>query len=359
MRGESVDVIIIGGGLCGSAIAYYCAQHGIRTSLFERVTIGGGGATMHSRGIIRGYDPNPQLMVFALEGIRLWREWDIAGPTPFRQCGVLYLVAADNAERALEAISNRENPDEYPITVLDCDTLSKRFPRLCLNADLAPGRVALFEPLGGYCDPRLAARLYAETATRLGATVFEGANVTAIQCGDNSVTVWIESSRLEGKLAVLAAGAYSTELLPSLPIVSRSIPITCFHEPSGRFDDCVILDEETGVYLRPGPPTHFYCGGALQVQSQSPSGLSLSNGHVCLEHMEKLSRLAQRGAGEPIYSFIGFDGYTQDFLPLIGFHGENPRVCLATGFSGRGAKYIPATAKRVSELINARLADMA
>lgn len=358
MSGGSTDVIIIGGGLCGSAIAYYCAQYGIRTCLFERLTIGGGGATMHSRGIIRGYDPNPQLMAFGLEGVRLWREWDIAGPTPFQQCGVLYLVAAHNVQRALEAISNRENPDQYPIIVLDCDTLSKRFPSLDLNAHTASGRVALFEPLGGYCNPRLAARLYVETATRMGATVFEGANVTALQYNGNSVEVWVESSRLESKLAVLAAGAYSAELLPSLPIVSRTIPITCFHEPSGCFNDCVIIDETTGIYLRPAPPTHYFCGGALQVQSQSPSELPLSDGHVRLEHMEKLSLLAKKSAGEPVYSFIGFDGYTHDYLPLIGFHDTNPRVCLATGFSGRGAKYIPAVAKRVSKLINERLADM-
>jgi glycine/D-amino acid oxidase-like deaminating enzyme len=293
-----------------------------------------------------------------LEGVRLWRGWDIAGPTPFRQCGVLYLLAAQNAERALAAIDNREDPDQYPIDVLDCHTVSKRFPLLCLNGHDAADRVALFEPLGGYCDPRLAARLYGETARRLGAKVFEGANVAAIKCNGSSVAVWVDSSRIESKLAVLAAGAYSTELLPSLPIVSRTIPITCFHEPGGRFNDCVVMDEATGVYLRPDPPTHYYCGGALQVQSQTPGGLPLSNGDACAEHIEKLNVLAQRGAGEPIYSFIGFDGYTNDYLPLIGFDDANPGICVATGFSGRGAKYIPAAAKRVSELINARLADM-
>lgn len=354
---NNADVIIIGGGLCGSAIAYCCSRLGIRVLLLERLTIGGNGATMHSRGIVRVYDPNPELMRWAAEAVRLWRSWDIDTAKPFRECGVLYLLAPGNCESALRAVSTHSDPS-YPIIVLDGPTLSNVFPHLDLKADGTSARVALFEPLGGYCDPRLAARLYAHNARSLGGTVLEGADVTAILSSDAGIKVQVDSSWVESKLAVIAAGAYSSQLFDSLPLVSRTIPITCFHDPGGRFNDCVIIDEATGVYVRPDPPFHYYCGGAAQVQSSRPSELPLADACSANQHLAKLGQLLGSCPGSPLYSFVGFDGYTNDYLPLIGFQDPHSRICVATGFSGRGAKYIPAVAERVSGMIGARLAHV-
>ncbi|MGF2507693.1 hypothetical protein ACQUWY_18855, partial [Ralstonia pseudosolanacearum] len=38
----------------------------------------------------------------------------------------------------------------------------------------------------------------------------------------------------------------------------------------------------------------------------------------------------------------GYDAYTPDLLPIVGFTDDRSRVAVAFGFSGRGAKYIPA-----------------
>lgn len=357
MKSASADVIIVGGGLCGAAIAYCCAARGIRVVLLERMTVGGGGATRHSRGIVRVYDPNPRLMAWSSEGAREWRRWSIEGPSPFHPCGVLYLLARSSVAAALAAVDKHADP-EYPIIVLEGEALFRRFPLLRRgDRDTTMTQVGLFEPQGGYCDPRLAAGLYAAASRRLGASILEGASVAAIEWSDAAVEVRTDLHRLDAKIAVLAAGAHASELIPSLPMLSRTIPLTCLQDGKGDIRHCLI-DERTGAYLRPEPPAHYFCGGARQADAGRPDGLPGFGAELHDEHRSKLAVLLDGEPGPALYGVAGFDGYTSDHLPLIGFRDEHPRLCLATGFSGRGAKYIPAVARHLGAAIAGRLGDL-
>lgn len=356
MRFLAADVIVVGGGLCGTAVAYHCALLGMRVALLERATLGGAGATRHSRGIVRGYDPDPELMRWSLKGAKAWRNWAIPGPSPFEACGVLYLLAAANVAPALAAVA-RHSDAAYPIVALQSPELLQRFPELRLVDPTRIGQVALFEPQGGYCDPRLAARLYGDGVRRLGGSVLEGIDVRSLDCSTHTVKVTTQSSSLEARVAVVAGGAHAIELVPSLQMFSRTIPLTCFANGDDSIRHCVI-DEVTGTYLRPEPPIHFYCGGARQADGATPADLASFDQCPNHEHSTRVAILLQSDPGPAVGGTVGCDGYTPGFHPLLGFQvADQPRLCLATGFSGRGAKYIPAVAKELSETVHAFLRE--
>lgn len=347
------DVAIVGAGVCGMALAYYCATAGLRVMVLERKSVGASGATQASRGIVRMYDPRPQLMEWSADAIALWRQWSLPGPSPFTACGVLYLVAPANSEEAQRA-SRAQTTSDYPIQVLRGRELQQRFPMLALTDRDIDEQVGLFEPLGGYCDPRLAANLYGHALRRAGAAVLEGIEVLALDQHADSVRIITSTQQLHARAAVVASGAQSRELVADLPLTCRSIPISCFELQDHPVSHCIV-DEVTGAYCRPESRDFYYCGGAQQVDAPTIEDLPAFGNDLHDEHRRSMSALLRMGAGTPVAGVMGADAYTPDYLPLLGFRTEQTRICLATGFSGRGAKYIPAVARALGAEIRRRV----
>lgn len=348
-----IDLAIIGGGLCGAAIGYECAKLGIAILLIERDTLGGGGATRHSRGIVRLYDSNPVLMRWAGEGIDCWRNWQIPGPTPFISCGVVTLLSEQNVEMARHTIHEYQGGN-YRLTLLRRSSLIDRYPWLRLGDEGRSDQFAIFEPDGGCCEPRLATALYGQAIRQFGGTILEGAAVTNLEWSSSGVEMTVGDLCVEAKLAVLATGADASNLMARIPVSARPIWLSCF-KGEVPTPSCCVLDETTGAYLRPEPARHFYCGGADDVGGGIDDDPIALMDAVHREHERKCRDLLHGAPVRALYGMRGADGYTSDHLPLLGFRDDHPTVCLATGFSGRGAKYIPAVAKGLSVEIRDRL----
>lgn len=349
------DVAVVGGGLAGAAIAHECAMRGLDVVLLEKSTAGGAGATRYSRGIVRGFDPDSYLMHWSVRGAKTWRSWSAAGPSPYRACGVLYLIAASEAGAAMRSV-RKAHSAEYPIELVCGREIARRFPWLELPAERIAQLTIVFERLGGYCDPRLAARLYCETVRAAGGTVIEGARVDAIEEAQESIFLRTGAGAVLAKVAVLAAGAGSTRLCKEPSVFVRSIPLSCFEATSTleHFPSCVI-DGQYGGYARPEPPRHIFFGGAKQQDVDSPGAVGefLEAHHA--EHLEKLRKLLRNAKPRPVTGVMGYDAYTPSFRPVLGFRGARSRLCRAFGFSGRGAKYIPALAPFLAEQIDRRI----
>jgi glycine/D-amino acid oxidase-like deaminating enzyme len=349
------DVAIVGGGLAGAAIAQQCVSRGLDAVLLEESTAGGSGATRYSRGIVRGFDPDPYLMQWSLRGAQAWREWNAPGPSPYHACGVLYLLAAPEAGAAVRCIREADSA-AYPMELLRGGDIARRFPWL----ELPPERVAeltvVFEPRGGYCDPRLAARLYCEAVRSAGGTVIEGAQVEAIEERAQCVLLRTAAGAVLAKVAVVAAGASSVRLCPEPSVFVRSIPLSCFEATSvpERFPSCVI-DGQYGGYARPEPPRHVFFGGGRQQDAVSPAAIGEFSPAHHAEHLEKLRKLLRDARPTPVAGVMGYDAYTPSLRPVLGFGHARSRLCRAFGFSGRGAKYIPAVAPVLAEQIDRRV----
>ncbi|ASL75712.1 FAD-binding oxidoreductase (plasmid) [Ralstonia solanacearum] len=346
------DVAIVGAGLAGAAAAHFCAQRGLRVALVEAASAGAGGATAHSRGIVRVYDPSEALMALGQRGTAFWRGWDLGEINPFRPCGVLY-VAPPASLPQIEARLRSHDQASYPIRILGRAEVRQVAGRL--PSHVHEGAVVLHEPLGGCINPRLAAQLFAESARRRAATVIEGSPVQRIEATPDAAVVHTGAGAVHARTVVVAAGALTRRLVGAQAPVDagqhadrvaaafvRSIPLGCVHDPDAGVPEYCLIDEPSGGYLRPESDALAFVGGARQSDVQEVDALPA----LAQDQYERTATLADRLLGTERARLIdmrgGYDAYTPDLLPIVGFTDDRSRVAVAFGFSGRGAKYIPA-----------------
>ncbi len=336
------DVIIIGAGLAGSALAENLSRCGLRILLVEATEPGNGGASARSRGMVRVYDPVPELMRYNLDGVREWRRLNQRWPGLFCQCGLLYLLKEAHIPGAQALLPAFSSPD-YPIDLISREQARQLIPGL----NIPQQAEVLYEPLAGYVDPRLACQLLAHQARVQGTEVLAGVQVTSVESHPQGVSVHTAHQRFSGRLAVVAAGAYSRTLLPDIPMFSRSIALAHLYSVESQAPQACLIDEYSGSYMRPGSASFFFAGGAVQQDADEPTQLQ----HNPSAHSANLALAQKRLPDTPLqlsHGWNGYDGYTTDFLPQIKLMGEH-HLALFCGFSGRGAKYIPAAARQFSQ----------
>src|ERR1700678_4558855 len=91
LPGEA-DVVIIGGGIVGSAAGYFLAKKRLRVALIEKGHIAGEQSS-RNWGWCRKMGRDPREIPLAIEALRVWRELNTLtdAETGFRQCGIVYL----------------------------------------------------------------------------------------------------------------------------------------------------------------------------------------------------------------------------------------------------------------------------
>src|SRR3989304_1477471 len=86
------DVVIVGGGIVGTAAATFLGRGGARLTLFGRDGLASGASGANS-GVVQ-YPIDPALVPLHLETVELYRELSAAGagvPAPLHPAGLLFL----------------------------------------------------------------------------------------------------------------------------------------------------------------------------------------------------------------------------------------------------------------------------
>lgn len=338
------DVIIIGAGLAGSALAENISQRGLRILLVEATEPGNGGASAQSRGMVRVYDPDPTLMRYNVDGVREWQRLNQRWPGLFCQCGLIYLLKEAHIPGVKAVLPTFSSP-EYPIELISHEQAGQLLPGL----HIPPQAGVLYEPRGGYVNPRLACQLLAHQAREQGTEVLSGVQVTGVESHHDGVCVHTVYQRFTARLAVVAAGAHSRTLLPQTPVFSRSIALATLYSAQAQAPQICLIDEDSGSYMRPGSASFVFAGGAAQQDADEPSQLQ-HNQHAHSLNLALAQTLLPEAQLQLSHGRDGYDGYTRDFLPQMQLMRER-HLALFCGFSGRGAKYIPAAARQFSQQI--------
>src|SRR5436190_1827410 len=95
---KTADVVVIGGGINGSSIAYRLARDGVKNVvLIEKGHIASG-PTGRSSGIVRQHYTNPTLAKMAFDSIAVFENFagEIGGDAGFVQCGVVFFCGPND-----------------------------------------------------------------------------------------------------------------------------------------------------------------------------------------------------------------------------------------------------------------------
>src|ERR1700686_3075028 len=108
---NSADVVIIGGGIVGSSIAWHLTEAGCRNVIvMERETHQGKGSTGKSMGGVRAQFATPVNIRMSLYSIPFFRTFDerMDHPSGYRAQGYLFVASAERHMEYLRANFQRQ-----------------------------------------------------------------------------------------------------------------------------------------------------------------------------------------------------------------------------------------------------------
>ncbi len=209
---EQADVVVIGGGVVGCAIARELSRYSLTVVLLERAPDVAMGTSKANSGILHaGFDAEPGTWKARLNvrGARLYQAISEDLGIPRRRVGSL-VVAFDEAQcSTLEELRHRGI--ENGLTGL---ALWGRDELLAHEPNLSPDVVgALWAPTAAIACPFSATIAFAENAILNGARIVTECAVTGIEVAGNRTTA-VETTlgRIETLFVVNAAGVHSAEV---------------------------------------------------------------------------------------------------------------------------------------------------
>jgi glycine/D-amino acid oxidase-like deaminating enzyme len=344
------QVAVIGAGIIGASIAARLCRAGISVALIDKDGSAASGASALSGGLVRLYDPDPLLMELAAYSIGLMREGIFARTyaRALRRSGVLYRAGLDQQERISRAIEEHASA-HYPMRLISSEELSnEHFPQAA-----SMERVNLYEPQACVGNVRLATALLADCVRRDG-LLLEHCAVKAIECRSrHQAHVDLGAATLRCQAVVVAAGAWSRRLVPELQLQTRSIPLARVVTASGC--SMPIIDSETQAYAIPLSRHLVQAGCGLREVGEFPEHLGRPDVRNQQDARERVQHLL--GTNDPAVLDVlpGFDSYSVDGRPLVGFCNEQSPIYLATGLCGLGFKLAPGIAQIAFEQLQRHL----
>ncbi|MFN4141025.1 NAD(P)/FAD-dependent oxidoreductase [Aestuariivirga sp.] len=356
------DIVIVGGGIVGSASAYYLKKHGFAGSvaIVEKDTSWQSGCTARSCGGLRQQFSTPENIALSKFGVgvvkTLKEEFGPEADVGFREQGYLILATAGGMpileeNHAVQIANGADN------VLLRGAELPARFP--WLNAEgLAGGCFGLSGE--GWVDPYSLAALFRKAALARGVTLIQGEVAAVTRAGNRISEVMLASGEtISCGMLVNAAGTGAGRLAEQagipLPVGPRKRYVFVFDCPGATeaLHKAPLTVEPGGIYFRP-EGRNFICGLSPE-EHEEPQVFDWEVDHAWFE--ERIwERLAERvplfEAIKVIGSWTGhYDYNALDQNAVIGPHPEVKNFLFANGYSGHGLQQGPASGNAIAELV--------
>lgn len=348
---SSTDILIIGGGFIGLAIAIELKLRSANVTILSRnfqeaaSHVAAGMLAPQAEGIL----PGPMLEL-CLRSRSMYSEWTgkletITGlETGYWSCGILAPVyqVSDNIP-----FKSPESTAEW----LDCDAIHKYQDGL--GGDVVGG---WWFPLDGQVDNRRAlANVLKVAAKELGIDVREGVEVTEIKQHQGQVIgVRTNQGEIYGSHYILATGAWSNQLFPLRvypkkgQMLSVRVPESFKQLPLKQ----VLFGPDT--YIVPRQDGLIVIGATSEDAGFAP--YNTPEGMQAL--LSRAIRLYPVLRDFPIQEFWwGFRPATPDELPILGA-SQLRNLTLAVGHYRNGILLAPVTAKLIAEMVLEEKSDL-
>ncbi len=342
------DILIIGGGIVGLAIAVELKRQGAKVTVVSKdFTQAASHAAAGMLAPMAEMITSAPMLDLCLRSRWLYPEWtqkleELTGvETGYLPCGILAPVYSQP-----DSIAETDDNAVW----LDKQTIQLYEPGL---GDRVVG--GWWYPEDGQVDNRCLMRSLLQAAQTLGVEIKEGVGVKAIQQKQGKVNgVLTDLGQLEAEQYVLAAGSWSSQLLP-LPVrpvkgqmLSLKMPQK-LHQP---FPLQRVLYGEN-IYLVPRQDGRLIVGATVEevdwTPFNTPKGIQ-----KLLDRATKLYPAIADWQIEELW--WGFRPGTPDELPILG-RSACDNLFLATGHYRNGILLAPITASLLTDLILEQKSD--
>jgi sarcosine oxidase subunit beta len=350
---SAADVIVIGAGIMGLAIAYELARlPGQRSIVVLDEGYLCGGASGRNGGGVRAQwsdELSVRLMRESLGEFRAFARRHRIN-TWYREGGYLFL--ARNQQRAKElkdSVLVQRNAG-LKTRLLEPAEIPKLVPELSPDGLLAGS----YNPNDAVVFPWPFIWGYAEGARALGVSIHTFAKVLAIDVEAGNVRgVTTAEGRLTAPVVVLAAGALSPELAKSAGVDLPTYPHRheiCASEPLKPWLTPLVADLTDGLYFSQSTRGEIVGGIANARVPAGPSQASSAR-FLALYARALTARCPRLGAVRILRQWAGLYDISPDQRPIVGSVSAVRGLYLSSGFVGHGFMMAPVIGKRLSRLI--------
>ncbi|NHN32680.1 NAD(P)/FAD-dependent oxidoreductase [Paenibacillus agricola] len=370
VKSLTADVVIIGGGIIGMAIAYYTASQGMDVTVVEQGEIAGG-TSSRCDGNILAIDKDPGFdSQMSLKSQELIAElvYKLDDEFEYRAPGSILVCENDQEMEAAQSWVTRQQEAGLPFRMLDRQDLRSEWPYMA--DDLLGGLECATDST---VNPVLLTYALASKAKKLRATIFTHTAVTGIELTVNKSVQGVHTSQgfLKTKLVINAAGVGSKHIgqmvgidIPVEPrkghiLVSARTPnigkrkVMEFGYLISKFGGKRQIDESMEKYgvafvFEPTASQNFLIGSSRQFV-----------GFDSKVDLKVIRAVAQRAIRffpairdiPMLRSYAGLRPWTPDHLPIVSPIAEVPGMYIASGHEGDGISLAAVTGKLISEML--------
>ncbi len=347
------DVVVVGAGIMGLAIAYNLARHhGVtRVVVVDRGYLCSGASGRNGGGVRAQWSSatNVQLM---RESLALCEDFakELKINVWLRQGGYLFLARDEARRRALEASVAVQNDEGLGTRILTPGEATKLVPQLSTDGLVA----ASFNPRDAVVFPWPFVWGYATGARRLGVELRTHTAVTGLRTkGDRITHVVTDHGDIETETVVNAAGAWSPEIARLVGVELPNHPHRheiCATEPLKPWLGPLVADLSNGLYFSQSMRGEIVGGIS---NDDVPAGIDMGQSHAFLRlYARALVRtVPMLGRVKVLRQWSGCYDLTPDANPIVGEVDEVARFFQASGFMGHGFMMAPIIGKRLAAVI--------
>ena len=352
--GETSEVVVVGGGAAGCAVAYYLAKAGVKATVVEREGVGSQASGYSAGGLnpLQGAGIPGPLGPLANESFRLhldmWDRLKSESGVDFQPNMVsIVMVAFDESELPAmeETLEIFEAADRFSAHWVDSDELHRLEPRLAQS---------IIRGLYTYGNAALDSFLYtvalSKAAEKCGVTIRTGNARGLKKSKGRVVAVILEDGEIPCDQVVLAMGPWSVDaerwLGAAIPVEPLKGDILRTELPGQKPLAHSFTWGQVSLFHR---PDGLVWVGATQerrgfdtLPSESARRSLLQGAAKLMPSMAEARLVKHTACLRPV---------TSDWLPIIGRVPAWDNVYLATGGAMKGILISPGMGKAIADLI--------
>jgi len=361
---KEAEVVVIGGGVVGSATAYFLAQAGKKVVLVDK-GYKAGEASAANAAFVWSITRKPGIDIrLAMHSFSVHRQLQDELDKDFEYVhnGGLLVIDDEAQFPFVEAHLNARAEDGYPLEMIDAKQVFELEP--LLNRERILG--AVFSADDGTTNPIFLVVSLNLQAQKLGAKIFHHTEVKGIEVQGGKVKgVITDKGTIQTDTVVNAAGSWGCFIgemvglkVPITPfqlamLVTEQLPPCISHPIMGA---SYMLEEDTGKTGGLG------CG--LIISQQAAGNLLIGaswrdagyDKRMIQEEIELMASVNVQGMPmlknvRVIRSYANFFPHTEDDLPILGKVDGVEGFIMACGHNGHGIGMGPGSGKMIQELI--------
>lgn len=356
------DVVIIGAGVTGSAIARELSKKKLKTAVLEKASDVCEGTSKANSGIVHaGFDAKPGSLKAKLnvQGNEMMESLSKDLEFPFKRNGSLVISFDNKGTEVLEKLKRQgEENGVKGLQILTGEEVKEKEPHIADEV-----KAALFAPMGGIVCPFHLTMALAENAAENGVEFFLNTKVESVVKTADGYEIKTDKGIYETKAVVNAAGVYADAIHNM--VSEKKIHITA------RKGEYCLMDKEAGEYVSstifqiPGaygkgvlvtPTVH----GNLLVGPTAEDIPDKEGVNTTAKAMEDLLERGKKSVDrlpirQIITSFAGLRAHEDGGDFIIGEPEDAPGFFDAAGIESPGLSCAPAIGKYVATLIGQRL----